>query len=303
MNVRPFPKDFVPLGLGKGGEVVGMQMLPNPNAVGVTADWSYPSDAAVWSEGRLRVLPRPAIGYVARAATAINARGEIAGYVHHTDPFPGGDASIGVIWPRRGKPREIPEGQRTVRWIYPSRMTDSGEIAGGATRDGETMGFQWNGKTWTDRGYYASDINERGWVVGESFERTTAVLWRDGKTIEVGSGCARAVNERGQIVGGGGEEGGDAFLWKGGVSQPLTVPGATSVEAIGINEKGWIIGAADRRPVLWRGKTVCYLDDALKKATCWKSMRLTAINDRGEILAAEGAPGSYEGRGALLRLE
>jgi probable HAF family extracellular repeat protein len=84
--------------------------------------------------------------------------------------------------------------------------------------------LQWRKGVLTDLGALpginsslASWINSRGWVAGFSengitdpltgFPETTAVLWRDGKIIDLGtlggsSSGANAVNDRGQVVGG-----------------------------------------------------------------------------------------------------
>ena len=263
--------------------------------MGVTADWSYPSDAAVWSEGHLRVLSRPEIGYVERAATAINTRGEIVGFASHRDQFQGATIPSPLIWSRRGKPRELSHDGMT----YPTKINGSGEIVGHA-KWGEFLGFYWNGKIWADRGYYATDINDRGWVVGESFDRGTAMLWRAGKAVELGDGIARDVNERGQIVGGGGKEGGDAFLWEKGNLEVLTVPGRQLRRGGGDQRARLGDRCGGRSPSSVAGKTRLLPRRRNPKSSRLEAIRLTAINDRGEILAIMDK--SDEGRGALLQL-
>jgi len=130
----------------------------------------------------------------------------------------------------------------------------------------------------------ASWINDRGWVAGFSengltdpqtgFPETTAVLWRDGQIIDLGtlggsSSGANAINNKGQVVGGALNAIPDpfgstfnqqfifetlpfyffpvttqshAFLWQGGKMQDLGTLGGPDSLAWFVNESGQVAG-------------------------------------------------------------
>jgi probable HAF family extracellular repeat protein len=101
----------------------------------------------------------------------------------------------------------------------------------------------------------ASGINDRGQIVGFSISaafETRAVMWEDGRLIELGElpdalNCsANAINNRGEIVGSCDRvEGGGGFLWRDGAMIDLgLLPGQTLTYPTAINDAGVVVGAA-----------------------------------------------------------
>jgi len=95
----------------------------------------------------------------------------------------------------------------------------------------------------------AVDINESGQVVGRD-----AFVWQNGKKTQLGTlggrrSGARAINNRGQVVGDSTTKNGTshAFLWQNGTMRDLgTLGGPTSI-AMAINEHGQVVGSSDTR--------------------------------------------------------
>jgi probable HAF family extracellular repeat protein len=152
----------------------------------------------------------------------------------------------------------------------------------------------------------ATAINDQGQVVGGSGFCTTpafgsvehALLWQDGRTINLGSlggtydNLATAINDRGQIIGwsdtcatpspSGCQSDGPthSFLWQHGVMTDLgTLPGLTSEQlpyvsatAYGINNAGQVIGnSCDAKGTcdafLWQNGTMTDLNNAVEHLT------------------------------------
>src|SRR4051794_14979694 len=153
----------------------------------------------------------------------------------------------------------------------PNAINERGQIAGTGVWQsaGERLraAFLWDGKAVSELSpppgaeeSIGVDINDNGWVVGFSTRPgenapLRALLWRDGTVIDLGSlggdgrnSFATKVNEKGQIIGdsdfGDGTQ--HAFLWEDGVMKDLGTLGGTSSNAIGMNDRGQIIGSSLR---------------------------------------------------------
>lgn len=134
-------------------------------------------------------------------------------------------------------------------------------------------------------GSQAQGINDLGHVVGwtfadEPYDR--ACLWRGSSRLALDADFppprgrtskAYAINNRGQVVGecypGG------SFLWDRGKVRLLPELGA----ARAINEMGWVLGSAG----LLRSGRITVFDDRAD------SLRVTALNDRGQMIVQRGA--------------
>src|SRR5262249_1940890 len=97
----------------------------------------------------------------------------------------------------------------------------------------------------------ANSINQAGQIVGFGFTPWHAVLWQDGKMIDLNifggqHSVAGSINNAGQVVGGAyTPDSGHAFLWQDGVPTHLaTLPGGTTSRAAAVTECGQAGGGA-----------------------------------------------------------
>ena len=209
----------------------------------------------------------------------INNRGQIVGHAdtkakdEHGDPIP-----HAFLW-QNGRMRDLGTlgGHRSIAVA----INDRGQITGmSETKKGEpyVSAFLWeNGKmrllapqTKSDPvlAPWATDINDRGQVVGEW--RLHPFLWQDGKIRDLGllgkqmtGGEALGINERGQVVGASYSEEDEhefyrAFLWEKGtmIALPRLPGGGEYEEADDINNQGQIVGwgktkSGETHAVLW----------------------------------------------------
>lgn len=229
----PLPSEYVsidPIAINDSGFVVG--------EAGIEAGPPY-NVAVVWRHGAWEMLPAPA-GETGYGATAINDRGEVAGYVLEG---PGGMRQA-VVW-----------GVDSVRHL--GVRTPVYSMAWDINATGDAVGW-----------YKPTVLPETPPFMYPS----RPVYWRTDTTIDLGtlggdsaSAGARAINAHGQIVGGSWiaavpplpQHQSHAFLWENGVMTDIHRE-ATVSEAIDINDSGVIIGNAtfpdsDRqRAVRWR---------------------------------------------------
>jgi probable HAF family extracellular repeat protein len=154
-------------------------------------------------------------------------------------------------------------------------------------------------------------INDRGQVVGGSGPQcgflpfptiyiAHAVLWQDGKPIDLGglggvqNNLASAINNRGQVVGASdlqGDATGHAFLWQDGLMTDLgTLPAPlnSSSTAANINESGQVVGNScdvnfNCHGFLWEDGVMTDLNALLPPGTALQVVAAGGINDRGEI--------------------
>jgi probable HAF family extracellular repeat protein len=143
----------------------------------------------------------------------------------------------------------------------------------------------------------ANDINNRGWVVGESGQATGeglghAFLWRNGRMRDLGtlggeSSRANGINDRGWVVGAT-ETGGPAvhaFLWRNGRMRDLGTLGGAFSEALEVNDRGVVVGNSETasgtiRPFIWYRGVMRELNVA------GTSSSARAINNRGQVTGA-----------------
>jgi probable HAF family extracellular repeat protein len=202
----------------------------------------------VWQDGVMR--PLPTLGGTNGFATGTNNKGQTVGWAENTvhDPTCVAPQVLqfrAVVWgPKEGQIRELPP------------------------LPGDTVSA-------------ATALNDRGQVVGISgicdrsvgrFSAIHAVLWEDGKVIDIGNlgGVAwntpMSINEGGDVVGfsntsaaAGGGFAAHAFLWtrSDGIRDLGTLPGDTTSQALGINGRREIVGTScdadfNCRAFLWR---------------------------------------------------
>jgi probable HAF family extracellular repeat protein len=175
-------------------------------------------------------------------------------------------------------------------------INNRGQVAGGADLVGGTVShpFLWQAGVLHDLGTLggsnnngADSINDLGQVVGVSGGRP--FLWsRASGLIDLGSTgwVANHINNRTEVVGELNTPP-HAFLWKDGSYLDLgTLNGGTST-AVGINDRGWVVGQSWGRAFLWTAGTGMHDLGTLDGASGGTS-GANAINDLGQIVG-----GSY----------
>src|SRR5216684_3875968 len=194
-------------GINDRGEAVGMAetSVPDPDGEDVCAfGTGLTCSPFLWRDGHMSALPT--VGGNNGQASAINNRGEVAGFAETTVP----DSSCPASAPSRT--------DSPVIW-------EDGKAQALATVVGDPDG-------------QAQGINERGQVVGYSgdcIRAHHAMLWENGTAFALpGLGIARSniaygINDRGQIVGQSRSPDGTtvfAVLWQNGAITNLgTLPG------------------------------------------------------------------------------
>lgn len=156
-------------------------------------------------------------------------------------------------------------------------------------------------------------INDKGWVASQSSDSLAAVLFAGRtRTVQTGSSIARAVNDKGQIVGTHlftyKDSGNNtvtatrAFRYADTPQGPLTdevgvVPNGDTSEAFGINNSGHVVGYArvqiSATPVVWEEHAFLYVDTSYDLGTLRRvgnintgsiGARAYDINDQGDIV-------------------
>ena len=209
----------------------------------------------VWEDGEMK--PLPTLGGTNGFATGANNKGQIVGWAENTvyDPT--------CVAPQVLQFRAVLWGQRRQIRELPPLPGDSVSAATALNDRGQVVGI--------------SGICDR--AVGR-FSAIHAVLWQDGKVIDIGNlgGVAwntpMSINERGDVVGfsnvsaaAGGGFAAHAFLWtsRDGIRDLGTLPGDSTSQALGINERREIVGTScdasfNCRAFLWRDGVITDLN-------------------------------------------
>lgn len=209
---------------------------------------------------------------------AINERGQVA----FTATDPTNKSRQAVLWEN---------GIRTYLGFLPgdteswtADLNNQGQVVGWTTGTCSSRAFVWQDGIMTPLGACSTQalgINNRGQIVG-SASGIGAVLWQDGKMVDLGvpasnfGSAARAINDRGQIVGQYGVNGSSrAFLWENGnVTDLGLLPDAQGCGAQSINNRGQVVG--------W-----CFLSNGFLRAFLWDRGIMTALNRPPGIAGSE----------------
>ncbi len=257
-NVSWVNDQGVPAGVSTTGNVDPLLGFPAANAV-------------VWVKGHIFNLGTLDGGYES-LATAINNRGQIAGFASNSTPDPISLFGLGT----------------------------------------QTRAFLWQNGTMRDLGTLGGPDSNRGQVVGASnlsgdttahpFLWTKAEGMKDLGTLGGTFGSANWVNENGEVVGAATNQGDEAlvaFLWKNNVMTNLgTLDGDPCSVAININSKGQVVGASvtncfsdSGRAFLWENSgPMIDLNSFVPGGSDLILTQGAYINDRGEILATGVLP-------------
>ncbi len=262
-------------GINDPGEAVGMSetSVPDPNGEDICGFGTHLTCLPfLWQNGVMS--PLPTMGGNNGQASAINNRGEVAGYaengmVDSTCPpgFTNNRIDLPVLW-HKGKAQALP----TIG-------SDPDGVAYGINNQGQAVGYSgtctsanygvvWENGTATalpdlgDPGAIAYAINGHGQIVGQAVNSDgtpLATLWQNNMATSLGpllpgdvASFATSINNRGQVVGSSFNSSSSwshGLIWKNGMTIDLnTLFPASShlyvISASNINEIGQIAGMA-----------------------------------------------------------
>jgi probable HAF family extracellular repeat protein len=248
------------------GQVVGFSEtnVPDPNGEDICGFGTHLTCRPfLWRFFHLSALPT--LGGNNGQASAINDRGQIAGFAENTtvdSGCPPNRIQLPVLW-EKGKAQPLP----TV----------------GSDPDGVAF--------W---------INDRGQAVGYSGTCTAAlhaVSWENGTAFplpDLGTGAiAQGINNQGQIVGTVGSPDGTTqygALWQNGAITNLgTLPGDFAAIATGINSKGQVVGSTWdsnfnwSHGFIWQDGVMTDLNTLFPASSNLFAIMANKINERGQV--------------------
>ena len=254
------------------GEVVGFSetAVPDPNGEDICGFGTHLTCRPFLAQ-LLRMRALPTLGGNNGEASAVNLRGQIAGF-----------AENGAL------DTTCPAGTTNNRIALPALWEKGGVKALPLVAD-DVDGFAF----W---------INDEGQAVGYSGNCTTAihgVSWKNGivSTLQdIGNGAlAESINNRGQIAGQIGNADGStsAAVWLNGADGPVTnihtALGDASAFASGINDRGQVVGSSlDSKSnwshaFIWQDNVLTDLSTLFPASANLNPVMANKINDRGQI--------------------
>jgi probable HAF family extracellular repeat protein len=240
--------------LGRGGSTQPWAINAAGQIVGGSPDPTGQTHAFLWEKGVMSDLGT--LGGEESFAFAINPEGQVVGNAWLAD-----GSSHAFLW-EKGAMTDlgILGGCCSVaRGINPrGQVVGNSQVAAGGSH-----AFLWENGVMTDLGTLGGEssvaiaVNPKGQVVGSSNtgpDETHAFLWEKGVMRDLGLlggvnlSFAADINNAGQVVGyfntpGGGLQ---AFVWDDGIVTLLDTPPGGSSTAVGINDRGDVVGGTQQ---------------------------------------------------------
>jgi probable HAF family extracellular repeat protein len=231
-----------------------------------------------WEDGHMTALP-PFPGGFSSYATGVNNKGQVVGWAENGVHDPTCNPSFQILQ------------FRAALWHPDGTMQELPPLPGDSTSAATAI---------NDRGQVVGISGDCGVAVG-SVSARHAVLWENGIPIDLGNiggdawNTPTAINNRGVIAGFANTAPGtartfEAFIWtkNQGMKSIGKLPGDLRSEALGINEKGQIVGLSRGGPFVFR-------------AFLWEDGTLTDLN----TLTVTGSPfllfaGDIDQRGQIV---
>jgi probable HAF family extracellular repeat protein len=271
-------------GVNERGQAVGEAETSDPNDedfCGFNA-YGFPSATTclpfLWQYGVMTKLPT--LGGANGVANMINNRGEVVGFAEDQTKDPGCPVFQfkPVIW-KNGKIQPLP--------TYPGDP------------DGAALGINDNGQVVGVSGPCAAFNPNLGLYLSDSH----ALLWQDGTVTDLGNlggdggfggNHACAINNQGQVVGHSdltGDTTFHAYLWtkETGMKDLETLQGDFASVAIGINDRGEVVGASlaanfNPRAFLWKNGVMTDLNTLIPANSALHLLVAQSINSSGGIV-------------------
>jgi probable HAF family extracellular repeat protein len=256
-------------GINESGEAVGMSetAVPDPDGEDICGFGTYLTCVPFfWRDGHMRALPT--VGGNNGQASAINNRGEVAGYAETSvvdSGCPPYKITAAVLW-KNGKALALP----TVG-------SDPYGVAFGINNQGQVVGYS-----------------------GSCIAATHAVVWKNSTAIvlkDLGgtrSNIAYVINNRGQIAGkvrSSDDTHYVAALWQpdGTLTTHEPLPGDLDAFATGINHRGQVVGNDFdsnfnwSHGFIWQNGVMTDLNTLIPADSNLLIISASNINDRGQI--------------------
>lgn len=250
-----------------------------------------------------------ALGVRGSVATAVNNRGDVAGYSRASPGSKSGEVYHGVLW-QNGVMLDlgIPQngGYVEVRGI-----NENGAVV---ANDAFGNGHIWKDGMWAPMNFHGTPkaINRVDMVAG-TFNLGAgqrAFLWKSGVATELGtlggsSSRASAINDAGVVVGNAllaGDATTHAFLYQNGQMRDLGTLGGAYSSANDINSFGVVVGSAQDAS----GRMLAFMHDAMGMRPLLESTATSsaaAINDRGAVVGLIDDGAFLYDNGVVTRLD
>jgi len=252
-------------------------------------------------------IAAPAMTWI--EVTAVNNRGDVAGYFRSPQPGVSFEAEQGFLWSDGTlAPLGFPTAIRNSRIFG---MNDKGVLVGGVNGGNA---FTWQDGAWRDLGFVGEghSINKSGAIAGtthasgfnRAFFHANGVLWDIGRPNAYFESFGNSVNDKNVVVGAMDVDStGDrhGFAWSGGMLTDVGTIGGPDSWLTGINNHGEAVGWSFDRDfgiaaVQWNG-------DLSRLFSAPGTHVATAVNEHGAAVGTLDSGAFLYDAGVLTRLD